>query len=186
MAVRIIAGELKGRRLRSGRGSKIRPTANRTREAIFNIIAPRIPGARVLDLFAGTGAFGIEALSRRADSAVFVDIDIDSISVLQANIKILSLESQTKIIRWDPIKNLDCLRSSQSTFNLVFLDPPYNSNMIEPTLLNLDTSQSLTAGARVIVEHSRREPVVNSRLPFEFADQRQYGKTLVTILEYVV
>jgi 16S rRNA (guanine966-N2)-methyltransferase len=186
MAVRIIAGELKGRRLRSGRGTKTRPTANRTREAIFNIIAPRIPGARVLDLFAGTGAFGIEALSRRADSAVFVDIDIDSISVLQANIKILSLESQTKIIRWDLIKNLDCLRSSQSTFNLVFLDPPYNSNMIEPTLLNLDISQSLTAGARVIVEHSHREPVVNSRLPFEFADQRQYGKTLVTILEYVV
>ena len=186
MAVRIIAGELKGRRLRSGRGTKTRPTANRTREAIFNIIAPRIPGARVLDLFAGTGAFGIEALSRRADSAVFVDIDIDSISVLQANIKIRSLESQTKIIRWDLIKNLDCLRSSQSTFNLVFLDPPYNTNMIEPTLLNLDTSQSLTAGARVIVEHSRREPVVNSRLPFEFADQRQYGKTLVTILEYVV
>jgi 16S rRNA (guanine966-N2)-methyltransferase len=186
MALRIIAGELKGRKLRSGRGTKTRPTANRTREAIFNIIAPRIPGARVLDLFAGTGAFGIEALSRRADSAVFVDIDIDSISVLQANIKILSLESQTKIIRWDLIKNLSCLRSSQTTFNLVFLDPPYNKNMIEPTLLNLDNSQSLTSGARVIVEHSRREPVVNSQLPFEFADQRKYGKTLVTILEYVV
>ena len=186
MALRIIAGELKGRKLRSGRGIKTRPTANRTREAIFNIIAPLIPGAGVLDLFAGTGAFGIEALSRRADSAVFVDIDIDSISVLQANIKTLSLESQTRTIRWDPIKNLNCLRSSQSTFSLVFIDPPYNKHMIEPTLFNLYNSQSLKTGARVIVEHSRREPVVTGQLPFEFADQRQYGKTLVTILEYVV
>lgn len=186
MTLRIISGELKGRKLRSARGTKTRPTANRTREAVFNILASQIPGSRVLDLFAGTGALGIEALSRKADAVVFIDIDHDSISVLQANIKSLSLERQTKIIRWDLIKNLNCLHSLQNAFDLVFMDPPYQKNMIEPTLRNLHISQSLVTGTRVIVEHSYREPALTGQLPFEIADQRKYGKSLVTILEYVV
>ena len=186
MALRIIAGNLKGRKLRSVNGTKTRPTANRTREAIFNILASQIPGSRVLDLFAGTGAFGIEALSRRADAAVFIDIDHDSISALQASVENLALERQTKIIRWDLIKNLDCLNSLSIAFDLVFMDPPYMKNMIEPTLRNLHISQSLVSGTRVIVEHSHREPVLAEQLPFEIADHRKYGKTLVTFLDYVV
>jgi 16S rRNA (guanine966-N2)-methyltransferase len=186
MALRIIAGNLKGRKLRSVHGTKTRPTANRTREAIFNILASQISGARVLDLFAGTGAFGIEALSRRADAAVFIDIDHDSISALQANIESLALERQTKIIRWDLIKNLYCLNSLSIVFDLVFMDPPYMKNMIEPTLRNLHISQSLVSGTRVIVEHSQWEPVLAEQLPFEIADHRKYGKTLVTFLDYVV
>ena len=186
MALRIIAGDFKGRKLRSVHGTKTRPTANRTREAIFNILATQIPGSQVLDLFAGTGAFGIEALSRRADAAVFIDIDHDSISALQASVESLALERQTKIIRWDLIKNLDCLNSLSIAFDLVFMDPPYMKNMIEPTLRNLHISQSLVSGTRVIVEHSHREPVLAEQLPFEIADHRKYGKTLVTFLDYVV
>jgi 16S rRNA (guanine966-N2)-methyltransferase len=186
MALRIISGDLKGRKLRSVRGTQTRPTANRTREAIFNILAAQISGSQVLDLFAGTGAFGIEAISRKAAFVVFIDIDRDAVSVLQANIKSLALESRTKIIRWNLTRNLNCLDQLQIAFDLVFMDPPYHKNMIAPTLVNLHRSQSLIAGARVVVEHSRREPVLTDRLPFETADQRQYGKTLVTILEYVV
>ena len=186
MALRIIAGDLKGRKLRSVHGSKTRPTANRTREAIFNIIAPQIQGSRVLDLFAGTGAFGIEALSRKAEAAVFIDIGHDSISVLQANVESLCLERQTKIIRWNPVKNLNCLNPLSIPFDLVFMDPPYMKNMIEPTLRNLNISQTLVSGTRVIVEHSHREPVLAEQLPFEISDRRKYGKTLVTILDYVV
>ena len=140
----------------------------------------------VLDLFAGTGAFGIEALSRGAESVVFVDVDSDSISVLQKNIKSLSLENQTKIFRWDLTRNLNCPGSLRSAFNLVFMDPPYNKNMIEPTLFNLHRSQSLENGARIVVEHSCLEPVLKSPLPFEISDQRRYGKTLVSFLNYVV
>jgi len=186
MALRIIAGDLKGRKLRAVPGTKTRPTANRTREAIFNILASQIPGSRVLDLFAGIGTFGIEALSRKADAAVFIDLDQDAVAVLQANIKSLCLEGQTQIIRWDLIKNLNCLNSSSLSFDLVFMDPPYLKHMIEPSLRNLHRSQSLVSGARVIVEHSRREPVLARRLPFEIVDQRKYGKTLVTFLDYVV
>ncbi len=186
MALRIIAGELKGRKLRSVRGNKTRPTANRIREAIFNILASQIQESMVLDLFAGTGAFGIEALSRGAESVVFVDVDNDSISVLQENIKSLSLDSLSKIFRWDLTRNLNCLASLRPAFNLIFMDPPYNKNMIEPTLFNLHRSQSMGYGARIVVEHSYLEPVVKNQLPFEISDQRRYGKTLVSFLNYVV
>ena len=186
MAVRIISGDLKGRKLRSLDGYKTRPTANRTREAIFNIFASQIPGSRVLDLFAGTGAFGIEALSRGADFAVFIDIDKDAVSVLGLNIKNLGLEKRTKIIQWDLISNLNCRPALNFDFDLVFMDPPYKMDMIEPALRNLHISQSLTSGTQVIVEHSLKEPVSSLQLPFKIAEQRKYGKTLVTILEYVV
>lgn len=187
MALRIIAGDLKGRKLRTGHGSQTRPTANRTREAVFNILASQIPGKRVLDLFAGSGALGIEALSRRADAAVFIDIDRKAIGVLQANIKDLGLEEQSRIIRWDVTKNLSCLYALNRSYDLVFMDPPYLTHMIAPTLRNLHISQFLARGARIIVEHSLREPVAPAgQLPFEVADQRRYGKTLVTFLDYVV
>lgn len=186
MALRIIAGDLKGRKLRVGHGTQTRPTANRTREAVFNILAFQIPGSRVLDLFAGTGTLGIEALSRKAEAAVFIDIGKDAIGVLQANIKSLCIEGQTRIIRWDVTKNLNCLNALSLSFDLVFMDPPYLKNMIAPTLQNLHLSQCLVSGARIIVEHSQREPVLVRPLPFEIADQRQYGKTLVTFLDYVV
>ena len=184
MALRIIAGELKGRKLRSVRGTKTRPTADRIREAIFNIFAFQIQDSTVLDLFAGTGAFGIEALSRGAASVVFVDVGNNSISVLQENIKRFSLEGPTKILRWDLTRNLNCLGSLRSAFNLVFMDPPYNKNMIQPTLFNLHSSQSLEMGARIVVEHSHLEPIPRSQAPFKIYDQRKYGKTLVSFLNY--
>jgi 16S rRNA (guanine966-N2)-methyltransferase len=186
MALRIIAGDLKGRKLRSVRGVKTRPTANRTREAVFNILAPHLRDSRVLDLFAGTGAFGIEALSRKARSAVFVDNDDDAVHVLQSNVRILALERQSKILQWDLLKNLNCLRSMPGGFDLVFLDPPYEQGMIAPALQNLHESQSVDRGAIVVVEHSRNEPVPVRQKPYQTVDQRKYGKSLVTILNYVI
>jgi len=186
MSLRIIAGELRGRRIRSLRGIKTRPTADRIREAIFNILAFQIQGSKVLDLFAGTGAFGIEALSRGAASAVFIDNGRDSISTIQENIKHLSLEDTTKVFRWNPTVNLTCLNSLQSDFNLIFMDPPYNQNMIAPTLFHLHASQSMDKNACVVVEHSHLEPVLKGQPPFEISDQRKYGKTLVSFLNYMV
>jgi len=184
--LRIIGGKLKGRKLRSVRGTKTRPTADRTREAIFNIIAFQVRGSTVLDLFAGTGAFGIEALSRGAESAVFIDIDSQSIAVLRENLDSLPLESPTRVIRWDLTRNLNCLHSLSFTFNLIFMDPPYNKKLIAPALLHLHASHALENSARIIVEHSHREPVPPERLPFEIVDRRRYGKTLVSFLNHVV
>ena len=186
MALRIIAGDFRGRKLQSVGGLKTRPTASRTREAVFNILATVIAGSRVLDLFAGTGAFGIEALSRKAESAVFVDRNGKSIAVIQANIKLLGLENRTEVIRWDLLNNLNCLHSYHNVFDLVFMDPPYEQKMIEPTLENLHQTHALSMNAKIIIEHSRRETVVPGQLPFKVVDQRKYGKTLVTFLNYVL
>jgi len=140
----------------------------------------------VLDLFAGTGALGIEALSRGARSTVFIDISSQSISVLRENLAAIPLESQTSVIQWDLTRNLNCLNSMPLAFDLVFMDPPYNKNLIAPSLGRLHTSQSLRNGARIIVEHSHLEPVRPDPLPFEIVDHRKYGKTLVAFLNYVV
>lgn len=184
--MRIIGGDFKGRKLRSVPGSNIRPTADRTREAIFNILASRVRGSNVLDLFAGTGAFGIEALSRGADSAFFIDCYKEPISVLRRNLEDISLESRSKILQWNIAKSLDCLRSLQTSFNLIFLDPPYNKNLIIPTLSNLHNSRSVRKGACVVIEHSQHESISFDESIFKQSDQRKYGKTLVSFFNYML
>ena len=184
--MRIIGGKFKGRKLRSVPGTATRPTSDRTREAIFNIIGFEIRDARVLDLYAGTGALGIEALSRGAQSATFIDVSRQSLSVLQTNLADLALEVSGSVIRWDLTRNLNCLRSMPQAFDLAFMDPPYNQNLVTTTLNHLHTSQSLENGARLVVEHSRQEPIESDLAPFELVDRRRYGKTLVSFLNYVV
>ena len=186
IGLRIISGRLKGKKLYSVRGSTIRPTADRLRESIFDILSYRVLEAMVLDLFAGTGALGIEALSRGAESAVFVDNNQDALSVIKRNIKSCSFDKNANIIRWDIKKNLNCLKSASTAFDLVFLDPPYNQSMVKPALFNLEHTRSLDKGACIVVEHSPLEPIPKDILMFEIADQRRYGQTLVSFLNYLV
>jgi 16S rRNA (guanine966-N2)-methyltransferase len=186
MGLRIISGRFKGKKLHSVPGITIRPTADRLRESIFNILYRRVLDATVLDLFAGTGALGIEALSRGAESAVFVDNNPKALSVIQRNISSCSFDKQTKIIKWDIKKNLNCLKLKAPAFDLVFMDPPYHRGMVTPALLNLKRSGSLKKGARIVVEHSPLEPIPAPVFMFEIADQRKYGKTLVSFLTYMI
>ena len=184
--MRVIGGNLKGKKLYSIRGTTIRPTADRLRESIFNILAFHVQDAVVLDLFAGTGALGIEALSRGAESAVFVDNNRKILSVIERNIKLCAVDKRANIIKWNIIKNLNCLKSIRTAFDLVFLDPPYNQNMVKTSLFNLDHSRSLAREACIVVEHSPLEAIPQDLLTFELADQRKYGKTLVSFLNHVV
>ena len=184
--MRIIGGKFKGRKLRSVRGASTRPTSDRTREAIFNIIGQEVRGSRVLDLYAGTGALGIEALSRGAQSAAFIDVSRQSLSVIEANLAALALEVPLSIIRWDLTRNLNCLCSRPRAFDLVFMDPPYNHKLVTPTLNQLHASRSLDSGALVIVEHSKQESFESNVGPFKTVDQRRYGKTLVSFFNYMV
>ena len=186
MGLRIIGGELKGKKLCSVRGKTIRPTADRTRESMFNILSHRVPKTAVLDLFAGTGALGIEALSRGAESAVFVDSSRGSLSVIRRNVESCSLNDQANIIKWNIEKNLNCLKSMRTGFGLVFIDPPYNRNLVKPTLFNLDQSKSLKNGSSIVVEHASLEPIPTDLLAFQLTDQRRYGKTLVSFLIYMI
>jgi 16S rRNA (guanine966-N2)-methyltransferase len=186
MGLRIIGGALKGKKLYSVRDQSIRPTADRLREAIFNILSHRVLDAVVLDLFSGTGALGIEALSRGAESVLFVDNSKRALSVLRRNIESCMLDQKTKIIKWNIRQNLNCIRSNQPTFDLVFFDPPYNKDLIKPSLFNLDQSNSLKDGACIVIEHSLLEPIPKDLISFDLKDQRKYGKTLVSFLNYVI
>jgi 16S rRNA (guanine966-N2)-methyltransferase len=184
--LRIISGDLKGRKLRSIKGRKTRPTSDRIRESIFNIIAFNVQDACILDLFAGTGAFAVEALSRGAKFAVFIDISKSSVSAITENTESFDLGDRVKIIKWDINKNLNCIEHSNPAFDLVFIDPPYNKKFLNPTLLNLHLSCCLEKGCSIIVEHSLQEPIPKEPAVFEITDQRKYGKTLVSFLNYVI
>jgi len=186
MGLRIIGGGLKGKKLYTIPGTLIRPTADRLREAIFNILSYLVKDAVVLDLFAGTGALGIEALSRGAKFAVFIDDNKAALSVVERNIQSCIVDNKTQLIRWNIIKNLNCIKSVGLKFNLVFMDPPYNKNLIKPTLLNLHDSRSLGKDACIIIEHTPFEPIRGACKQFELTDQRKYGKKLISFMRHVV
>jgi 16S rRNA (guanine966-N2)-methyltransferase len=186
LTIRIIGGELKGRKLATVHGIKTRPTAERVRESIFNILADSVRGTRILDLFAGTGAMGIEALSRGAEFVLFADDHKAALSALSKNIKTCLLQNRAETIKWNILKNLNIIRSRRPGFNLVFIDPPYNKDMILPTLSNLAMSQCLETQARLIIEHSPLEPIPENLPGFITSRQRRYGKTLVSFLTYMV
>ncbi|MGD8990815.1 MAG: 16S rRNA (guanine(966)-N(2))-methyltransferase RsmD [Desulfobacterales bacterium] len=186
MSIRIIAGELKGRKLVTVAGKETRPTSDRVRESVFNILGNCVQGARVLDLYAGTGAMGIEALSRGAKWALFAEGQRAALAALAKNIKICSLENRTNILKCNILDNLKIIQSHSPAFDLVFIDPPYNEDMIQPTLSHLARSQCLVKGARLAIEHSPREPIPENQPEFAMADQRRYGKTLVSFLIYML
>lgn len=187
MGLRIIGGELKGKRLHSIRGTAIRPTADRLRESIFNILFSCIHGASVLDLFAGTGAYGIEALSRSAESAVFIDNNKAALSVIKNNLVACAYDNRARVIDWDISRNLSCLNLiPYSRFNLIFIDPPYDQGLVDLTLRHLGDSDCMAKEVIIVVEHSYHETISRERIAFEIKDQRRYRKTLVSFLTYGV
>ncbi len=184
--MRIISGSFKGRKLASLQGMTTRPTADRVRESIFNIIAPHIDNALVLDLFAGTGALGLEALSRGAASAIFIDSSPSAVKTIQKNIIVCRADTRARVIRWDIFKNLNCLQPEFPAYDLVFMDPPYNKNIIGPTIKNLIERNILKNNATIIIEQSIIDPIPDGLSSIELTDQRTYGKTLVSFLTVVL
>lgn len=184
--IRIIGGSLRGRCIQSVRGWKIRPTSNRLRESVFNILGPDVSGSIVLDLFAGTGALGIEALSRGAEKAVFIDDARTSVKTIAANITACGLLDRSTVIQWNIIQNLKCLHHSNSTFDLVFMDPPYGRQAVLPALTNLSKSGTLKRNSHVVVEHRKHDAIPPECPVFTVADRRKYGKSLVSFLQYMV
>jgi 16S rRNA (guanine966-N2)-methyltransferase len=170
--VRVVAGEFRGRRLAAPRGARTRPTADRVREALFSMLGD-VSGARVLDLYAGSGALGIEALSRGAESAVFVERDPRAAGVIERNLASLGLDQ--RVVTQDAMR---FLARAQGMFDLVFCDPPYDSasGLAGPLA---DHLPALTAeGARIVTESDKRTPL---ELPFPLLKQRTYGDTRIAI-----
>lgn len=154
--MRVIGGDLRGRRLQTPRGVDTRPTADRVRESLFNVLAPVIWDAAVLDLFAGSGALGIEALSRGASRAVFAEVDRTALRVLQRNLETLGLLDRAEVHQMPADRALRQAIAAGAQFDLVFLDPPYGRDLASPILRAIAAEPLLAAGAQVIVEHEQR------------------------------
>ncbi len=176
--MRIIAGALKGRSLAPVKG-RIRPTAAKVREAIFNILGPAVTGIRVLDLFAGTGALGIEALSRGATAAVFVEEHPGALKVLRRNLTDLGLMDRSAVWPLPVAAALKKLAGRGERFGLAFLDPPYGGGAAVAALGALAVFDLLLPGAPVVVEHSRRETLPEVCGQLERLEVRRYGDTQV-------
>jgi 16S rRNA (guanine966-N2)-methyltransferase len=176
--MRVIAGSLGGRRLRAPPGRLTRPTSDRVREAVFSMLGP-LGGARVLDLFAGSGALGIEALSRGARSAVFVERDGGAVRVLEHNLASLELlAAVAEVRREEALAALRSARERKETYDLVFIDPPYGQARDWGPELSAVLPPLLAPGARAVVESDRRAPL---RLELEIERQKRYGDTSITI-----
>jgi|UniRef100_A0A7C3ZC11 16S rRNA (guanine966-N2)-methyltransferase len=177
--MRIIAGEFKGRRLAAVKG-RIRPTSDKVREAIFNILGAAVAGARVLDLFAGTGALALEALSRGALDAVLVEEQASALRVLQTNLEALGLADRVRVLRLPVHAALKKLAAQGRQFSLVFLDPPYGRGLALSTLEALADSGLLGPEALVVAEHSHREALPERTGQLALSQSRRYGDTQVS------
>ena len=176
--MRVITGKARGIQLKTPEGLQTRPTADRVKEALFSIINFDIPGAKVLDLFGGTGQLGIEALSRGAASAVFVDAREDSCKLIRENLKRTKLEKDAKVIRSD---YLDYLNRCREQYNIIFLDPPYAEVFLENAIKRITEIDILQTDGIIVAERP-----LGKELPWEFegftrSKDYKYGKVLLTI-----
>ena len=175
--LRVSGGEARGRRLKAPKG--IRPTQGMVKQAIFNLVGPGIEGAEVLDLFAGSGALGIEALSRGAAGVTFVDHQARGLAILRQNLDVLGLKERARIVRGDVVRWLEASPDVVRRAGFVFLDPPYDDVVLDRALKVLDRSVD---DATVVAEHSRRQQMPSlERLQVD--RQRRYGDTMVTVFK---
>ncbi len=180
LGVRITGGTAKGRRLLTAKGMSIRPTSDKVREAIFNIIGQELSDLFVLDLFAGTGSLGIESLSRNAACAIFVDKSPSAINLIKKNLALCCYENISHVIKKDLRKGIgQTLFSLKDTFDLVFIDPPYRKKLIPPLLTEISSVLSLSDDARIIAESSRDEDLPPSVGCLNKTDVRIYGDTQI-------
>lgn len=183
--MRIVGGKFKGHTLASPRSDEIRPTTDRLRESLFNILAHGVgfefDGARVIDLFSGTGALGFEALSRGATFALFVDEGVEARGLIRRNMETLQQNGNAKIFRRDATKLGQ--PGTMAPFNIAFLDPPYDKGLGERALTSLDGGGWLDEGALIILEEAVQAKVT---IPptYRQSDERIYGASVIRFLHY--
>lgn len=175
--MRIVGGRFKGRRLAPVKGLHTRPTSDRVREAVFNILPRDFPFRTVLDLFAGTGAMGLEALSRGAEEATFVDSDAAAVSVIRKNLELCGEEA--RVIRKDAPSALKEFARKGEQFDLIIIDPPYSSDLAFQALKAIDQGGILSPGGVIVAEAAKRAPLEAEFSGLEAFDERRYGDTMV-------
>ena len=178
--MRIISGNCKGRKLTQIHGNNIRPTSDRVKEAVFNIIGNKIKNAKVLDLFAGTGALGIEALSRQAEHATFIDLSCD---IIHKNLKLCNLEDRALILNCDIIKFGIPENLYEQHFDYIFIDPPYGKKFIEHIFQKDLFFNGLKEKTIIITEQSYKESLDIKNTKLDIYRQKKYSKTIISFIK---
>jgi 16S rRNA (guanine966-N2)-methyltransferase len=181
--MRIISGISRGRSLTTPKGHALRPTSDRVKESIFNILGEEVEGKMVLDLFAGTGNLGIEALSRGAKKACFVEKAIEALRMIKKNLLQCGFSAQAEIIPKEVNRAITLLETRKESFDLILMDPPYEKGWIQRTLVKLNNHNIYHEGSILVIEHSRREPLPQETKMWSVVKQRKTGDTIISILQ---
>lgn len=182
--MRVIAGERKGQKLKPVPGKDTRPTTDKVKESLFSIIGPYFDNERVLDLFAGSGGLGIEALSRGAKEAVFVDQAGAAIKTIRANLNQVRFDKQAVVIRSDWQRAIKQLGQTKQKFDLLFLDPPYRLHLISDILVALKEQNLLAPDAIIVAEHEKSEELPETVSGCSMIREANYGITVLSIYTY--
>ncbi len=178
--MRVIAGSAKGRKLQVPQGLTTRPTPARVRESLFSMVAAYLPGAQVLDLFAGTGALGIESLSRGAQEAVFVEVDRRALTALRQNIALFA--DQATVLAMSAVQAMRHLAGRHRRFDVIFLDPPYALQLLEPTLVAIACAHLLADHGVIICEHHGQQPAPEPHAALQLLRTRRFGDVALSLL----
>lgn len=182
--MRIITGRARGLQLTTPKNFDVRPTADRVKESVFNIIGSRIIGARVLDLFAGTGNLGLESWSRGAEEITFIDESRESLRLVQSNITKCRAEKDCNVIKGNAVNIIERLHKQGKRFDFAFCDPPYNKGWVEKIITALTTYPALKQGGYLVVEHAVHETIAVLPPVFELVRSEKYGETIVDFIYY--
>ncbi|HLU23630.1 MAG TPA: 16S rRNA (guanine(966)-N(2))-methyltransferase RsmD [Bacillaceae bacterium] len=179
--MRVISGYYKGRQLKSVPGKQTRPTTDKVKETMFNVIGPYFSGGLGLDLFAGSGGLGIEALSRGLDKVIFVDRDMNALQTIKANVGLCGLEDKCEIYRNDAERALKSIIKREIQFDCIFLDPPYRKQKLESLLNMIEQNNLLTMNGTVVCEHGTDVVLPKKIGNLEQGKTSDYGNIGLTI-----
>ena len=179
--MRVVSGKCKGHPLKAVPGSSTRPTTDKVKESIFNIIGPYFEGGQALDLFAGSGGLGIEALSRGMDKAVFVDREYKAVATVKDNLRTCRLEEQAEVYKNDSERALKALIKREMTFDLILLDPPYKKQKLVDVLNTVTANNLLAAEGVILCEHGSDVELPGEVGPLERWRHEKYGMIAITI-----
>lgn len=182
--MRVVSGSARGRNLKAVPGTGTRPTTDKVKEALFSMIGPYFDGGTALDLFAGTGGLGIEALSRGMDHAVFVDLEYKSIEIVRANLKTTGFEDKAEVYKNDAERAIKALAKREIKFDLVFLDPPYRLKNGDKLMESMDLLDLLADEATVVLEYDSSFSYPASFGKFTEVRKAVYGETTLSIYRY--
>lgn len=182
--MRIISGKAKGKKLYSPKGKGIRPTADRVKESIFNILGGQLEGIRVLDLFSGTGSLGLEAISRGAQHVVFVEKSRSALNALKKNISLCGFDSHSIVLAMSVPHGLAFMGQKGESFQVIFADPPYGRGWVEKTISEILAHGILSQDGMIVMEHAPYESLSRNHGKLVTLKQKTYGDTIISFLGF--